>query len=284
MICRYETRAASQSGYVHDGCMISGDANSDPWLGDETLAQSMPQIEEDWSRQFDELLQVSSRSFSWYNHPKPQPASVLPFSLDHLWEVLIFVVHIRFLSCQNCYIPYQTLANLVCSPRLNRLLLIDCEFSAYSSSISALPETLSLSQLSFERSRIDSTPFVWFQSWFLVLTIAPTATALEAIVSRLINVTDLNLSACEVRVVLASLPPQSIYWSSVDVLKKLSADVLDAIGERCRSLQVLNISHTNITAQDITQLLRKLLRSFVLEPCSTLRWYSFLTRQDGEEV
>jgi hypothetical protein len=58
------------------------------------------------------------------------------------------------------------------------------------------------------------------------------AFALELVVMRIPHVVDLNLSACEI-------VPEVLNW----------------IGERCRALLHLNLSHTSITAADIANIL-----------------------------
>ncbi len=60
------------------------------------------------------------------------------------------------------------------------------------------------------------------------------AVALELVVTRIPNVVDLNLSACEI------VPA-----------------VLNCIGERCRALLHLNLSHTAITATDVANILNR---------------------------
>lgn len=127
---------------------------------------------------------------------------------------------LRHIACQNCYLPYPALACVLQAPRLSRLLLVDCEFSSsvsgcHGRSLAELPDTLPLTHLSFERSRIDPV-------------------ALELVVTRIPNVVDLNLSACEI------VPA-----------------VLNCIGERCRALLHLNLSHTAITATDVANILNQ---------------------------
>ncbi|ELR14175.1 uncharacterized protein ACA1_131780 [Acanthamoeba castellanii str. Neff] len=63
---------------------------------------------------------------------------------------------------------------------------------------------------------------------------ATAAVALELVVTRIPNVVDLNLSACEI------VPA-----------------VLNCIGERCRALLHLNLSHTAITATDVANILNQ---------------------------
>jgi hypothetical protein len=63
---------------------------------------------------------------------------------------------------------------------------------------------------------------------------------LELVIARIPNVVDLNLSACEI------VPA-----------------VLNCIGERCRALLHLNLSHTAITATDVANILNRTRTSHV---------------------
>lgn len=82
---------------------------------------------------------------------------MISFEHTELGEFLS-IIPPRHVACQNCYLPYSSLASILHAPRLNRLLLVDCEFSSASTGhLSEIPEALPLSIVSFERSRIDRT-------------------------------------------------------------------------------------------------------------------------------